>query len=213
MQYKALTTSVLGLLAAVTCVNPIQSNPIPSSLSVVKQEVSRDNNNLLLTQNSNRRVSFICREGYDKKSNQKQYTTYAWTSKGKQAMVRWVKDWHNNPEWPLQKRCEVVSSKFQEAYDNEGLKYIVNGWENNQPVICTARQIGGDCVTILMTLRPQSDDPNNKGDDPIKMTRKVVEQLNGRGTPMRHNAKGKPQQYFEIDFDKFLRLAPVEDVE
>lgn len=203
MQYKALTTSVLGVLTAVSCVNRIQSNPIPATPTVIDQEISRDNSDLLLTQN--RELSFICRPGHDQQSNQEQYTTYAWTSKGKQAVVRWVKDWNNNSTWTPQKRCEVVSSKFQEAYDNGSLKYIANGWQNNQPVICTARQTGGNCVTTLMTLRPE--------DDPIQMTKKIVEKLNGRGGVIRHSAEGQPQQYFEIDFDKFLKVAPVEDVE
>ena len=203
MKYKALITSVFGLLTAVVCVNSIQSNPIPSTISPIDQEVSGDSNHLLLAQNSNTGVSFICRQGYDKQSNQEQYTTYAWTSRGKQAVVRWVKDWHNNPEWTAKKRCEVVSSKFQEAYDNGSLKYIGNDWENNQPVICTAREKGGNCVTTLMTLRPE--------DDPIKMTRNMVNLLRGRATGViRHSATEKSKQYFEIDFDKFLEVAPVE---
>ncbi|MDJ0578703.1 COP23 domain-containing protein [Crocosphaera sp.] len=203
MLYKASAIFVLGLSITVTFTNAIQSNPVPSNISVIDQEVSGDNNNLLLAQNSNRRVEFICRQGYDKQSEQEQYTTYAWTSKGKQAVVRWVKDWHNNSEWTPQKRCEAVSSRFQEAYDNGSIKYIANGWENNQPVICTARERGGDCVTTLITLRPE--------DDPIEMTTKVVEKLNGRGGMIRHSATGQSQQYYEIDFDRFLRLAPVED--
>ncbi|MDJ0844068.1 COP23 domain-containing protein [Crocosphaera sp.] len=203
MQYKALTTSVLGLLTAVTCVNPIQSNPIPSTLALIDQEIGKNKNHLLLTQNNNPEVSFICRQGYDKQTNQEQYTTYAWTSKGKQAVVRWVKDWHKNSEWTPEKRCEVVSSKFQEAYNNGSLQYIMNGWENNQPVICTTQQKGGDCVTTLMTLRPE--------DDPIKMTRNMVNLLRGRATGViRHSATEQSQQYFEIDFDKFLEVAPVE---
>ncbi|CCQ55903.1 MAG: COP23 domain-containing protein [Crocosphaera sp.] len=115
-----------------------------------------------------------------------------------------MEDWHNNSEWTPQKRCEEVSSRFQEAYDNGSLQYIGNGWENNQPVICTAREKGDDCVTTLMTLRPK--------DDPIKMTQNMVNLLRGRATGViRHSATEKSTQYFEIDFDKFLQVAPVED--
>ena len=64
-------------------------------------------------------------------------------------------DDHSGNGFSPQKRCEEVSPRFQAAYDNGSLKYITNGMMNGQPVICTARLVGDDCETLLITLRHQ----------------------------------------------------------
>ncbi len=195
MPYKTLITSVATLLTLglVSTVSPLSANE--------KSDRNNSINTMLLTQNRDE-VKFICREGYDKQTDESQYTTYVWTPEGKRAVIRWVKAWYNNTQWTPQTRCQTVSRKFQQAYENGSLKYIANGWENNQPVVCTARQKGGDCVTTLMTLRTE--------DDPIAMARNVASSLYGRGGITRHSANGKVQQYYEIDFEKFLKVAPIE---
>ncbi|MDJ0510897.1 MAG: COP23 domain-containing protein [Crocosphaera sp.] len=200
MRYQTLITSVATLFAF-GCFSNVQPTP------------ANDNNDLSIISNTetstvtaqkNSGVNFICREGYDAQTGKEQYTTYAWTPEGKRAIIRWVKSWHNSGTWTPQTRCQTVSEKFQEAYNNGSLQYIANGWQNNQPVICTARQKGGDCVTTLMTLRTE--------DDPIVVTKDMVELLNGRGTGViRHSSSdAKLQQYYQIDFQKFLEVAPIE---
>ena len=203
MQYRFLIPSLTALLTVIGCVSQISPTPANENRQSINQK-SATTGETVLTQNRSG-VNFICREGHDNQTNQSQYTTYAWTPEGKRAIIRWVKAWGNSREWTPKTRCETVSKKFQEAYNNGSLKYIANGWENNQPVVCTARQKGGNCVTTLMTLR--------SGDDPIVVTKNVVELLNGRGTGViRHssNPNLKVQQYYEIDFEKFLEVAPIE---
>ncbi|MDJ0578704.1 COP23 domain-containing protein [Crocosphaera sp.] len=197
MQYKTVITSVATVLTAnlVTIVLPLSAREnIVNNSSI---------NRMLLTQNSDQ-GEFVCKEGYDKRTNQDQPTTYFWTPEGKRGVIRWVKAWGNSEQWTPQTRCETVSKKFQEAYKNGSLqKYITHGVENNQPVVCTAYEKGGKCVTTLMTLRPE--------DDPIEMAKKVSNGLKGRGGGIiHHSSEGKSQQYYKINFDRFLRLTPVE---
>jgi hypothetical protein len=87
---------------------------------------------------TNSPVQFICSEGYDRVSTRRYPTTYAWTQRGKIAIVRWKTE--QFPGYLPQKRCEEVSPRFQEAYENGTLSFITNGTMNRQPVICTTRQ-------------------------------------------------------------------------
>lgn len=197
MQYKTIITSVATVLTAslVTIVLPLSAREnIVNNSSI---------NRMLLTQNSDQ-GEFICKEGYDKRTNQDQPTTYFWTPEGKRGVIRWVKAWGNSEQWTPKTRCETVSKKFQEAYKNGSLqKYITHGVENNQPVVCTAYEKGGECVTTLMTLRPE--------DNPTRMAKKVANSLYGRadGPPPIHSGN-QSKQYYEIDFEKFLKLTPIE---
>jgi len=88
--------------------------------------------------------------------------------------VRWKFPWYESQQWNNQSRCEAVSSRFQEAYDNGSMAYFTYGKQNNQNVICTAYSNGGDCVTMLLTLRTE--------DDEIAMIRDLTNIMNGKGT-------------------------------
>ncbi|MGL5075398.1 MAG: COP23 domain-containing protein, partial [Waterburya sp.] len=99
-------------------------------------------------------------------------------------------------------RCEKVSPRFQEAYDNGGINFLTNGTINQQPVICTARESGGECDTLLMTLRPN--------DNPITVLTQLQEVLNGRQVGAVRHSSNVPQVYYQVDFENFLRTAPVE---
>lgn len=152
---------------------------------------------------TNDEVRFICASGFDKRSNQRLPTTYAWTQRGKIAIMRWKYPWFKNSEYTPQRRCEEVSSRFQTAYDNQTLDFITNGTENNQEVICTARQYRGACADTLLTLRPN--------DDSLEILTDLKDQLKGRGKEPIIHKSGKKQVYYEINFQKFLQTAPVEE--
>jgi len=115
-------------------------------------------------------IRFICQPGYDPPERKNIPTTYAWTPRGKIAIVRWVFPWYQSKEWNEQNRCEAVSSRFQEAYDNGSMSYFTYTEQNNQNVICTAYKEGGDCVTMLLTLRTE--------DDEIAMIRDLTDVMN-----------------------------------
>lgn len=69
-------------------------------------------------------------------------------------------------KYPPQKRCKIVSERFQNIYDKGGLKYIVptlESWVPNQeiPVVCGVKQMMSSCNNedLLFTLESK-DDPN-----------------------------------------------------
>jgi len=147
-------------------------------------------------------VQFICAEGYDQQTDSRLPTTYAWTERGKIAVIRWSTKFFGEKYTP-QKRCELVSPRFQKAYNNDTLSYLTNGTLNGKPVICTATQKNGDCANLLLTLRPQ--------DDPLSILKGLSDVLQGRQSgPVRHRSGRPSQVYYQIDMEKFLRTAPVE---
>ncbi len=161
-----------------------------STISIVSQAKASDE------------VRFICASGFDQGANKRLPTTYAWTPRGKIAVVRWKYSWFNNQNFTPQQRCQDVSSRLQNAYDKQSLGYITNGIVNGQSVICTANQKDGACDITLLTLRPQ--------DDPLEILSDLKDILRGRGTgPIQHSS-GKHQVYYQIDIQKFLQTAPVE---
>ena len=145
-------------------------------------------------------VKFICNQGYDQESDRRFPTTFAWTSKGKTAVIRWVK---NLGGYSPQDRCQDVSPRFQQAYDNGTLNLITNGKVKGESVICTAKEYGAGCETVLMTLRPEENSLRilNNLKDIFEGSRQVG--------PIKHSS-GIPQVYYQIDIEEFLRNAPVE---
>lgn len=150
-------------------------------------------------------VQFLCRSSYDQDQKKGLPTTLAWTSRGKIAVIRWVKELGGKSP---QERCEAVSPRFQEAYQKGTLSLMTNGRMNNEPVICTVKEYGGKCETLLMTLRREDEYPEK--DNSLKILNSLKETLNGRGVgPIKHRS-GVPQVYYRVDMDDFLQTAPVE---
>ncbi|WP_041740538.1 COP23 domain-containing protein [Calothrix sp. PCC 6303] len=144
-------------------------------------------------------VKFICNQSYELQSDRRFPTTFAWTSRGKTAVIRWVK---NLGGYSPQDRCQDVSSRFQQAFDNKTLNLITNGKVKGKPVICTAKEYGGACETVLMTLRPEENS--------LRILNELKDILDARQVgPIKHSS-GIPQVYYQIDIEEFLRNAPVE---
>lgn len=149
---------------------------------------------------ANSEVQFICAESFDSESGKSLPTTFAWTPRGKIAVVRWETEAFLNAGFSPEKRCNDVSPRFQEAYNNDTLGLITNGQMDSQSVICTSDRAGGDCNTLLMTLRPE--------DDSLRVLNSLRQVLNGEQVgPVKHNN----QVYFQIDIENFLETAPVEE--
>lgn len=151
---------------------------------------------------NNAQVQWICNQSYDAQTNEYLPTTFAWTDRGKIAIIRWATQDFTTAGYDPQTRCDEVSPRFQQAYENKTLGLITNGWMNNQRVICTANEPGGTCVDLLVTLRPE--------DDSLAIVNHLKEIFNGRNVgPLKHSG-GEPQVYFQMDLDYFLDTAPVE---
>ena len=152
--------------------------------------------------NANTDTEFICAESFDRDSGGSLPTTFAWTPRGKIAVIRWETEYFSASSYTPVQRCQAVSPRFQKAYENNNLGIITNGQMNNQPVICTAKEPGGVCANLLMTLRPE--------DNSLKILDQFRQIFNGEQVgPVKHNAS-TPQVYYKIDIENFLRNAPVE---
>jgi Circadian oscillating protein COP23 len=144
-------------------------------------------------------VQFTCNQSYELQSDRRFPTTFAWTSRGKVAVIRWVKDLGDHSP---QDRCKNVSPRFQQAYDNGTLNLITNSKVKGEPVICTAKEYGAACEIVLMTLRPEENS--------LRILNDLKNILDGHQVgPIKHSS-GIPQIYYQIDIEEFLRNAPVE---
>jgi len=148
------------------------------------------------------KVEFRCLQGYDLILDKQVPTTYAWTKRGKSAVVHWVRNDFEKAGYDPAKRCSEASPRFHKAYENGSFKYLTNGKMNEQPVICTAREAGGNCDTLLFTLLHK--------DDGLEILTDLEKILGGSlvQDPLRQGTKN--QVYIQVDMEKFLRTAPVE---
>lgn len=151
--------------------------------------------------NAQEKLRFICASGQE--NNRTYPTTYVLKSNqihDRKPLIYWKYDWISSRTITPLERCRSVSNRFQEAANNKSLNFITNSKVKGQPVICTARQIGGKCVTILLTLR--------ESDDPIQVLHHLKNRLRGRGGEVpRHSTNNENNQiYYEIDLEKLLQF-------
>lgn len=101
--------------------------------------------------------SFFCGK------NAGQPATIVQTSKGNFTLIKWVSNNFSESGFDAQRRCEVVSTRFQQYQQAGKLKYLTTGIINRQPVVCVAHTKGGDCARdlpnngLLFTIKPGSD--------------------------------------------------------
>lgn len=84
--------------------------------------------------------------------------------RGNVTLILWTSDYFRGSGWDNQRRCEQVSSKFQQNQTRNVLKAIVSGTYNNLPVLCAfpgdeipSQVIPCQDERVLMTLRPGDD--------------------------------------------------------
>ena len=130
------------------------------------------------------------------------YTTYAWNPTNKKAVVYWARDDFSGNGFDQETRCQEVSPRFQNAYDKGTLKFLTNGFINKQPVICTAKEVGGDCQELLITLLHQDNAEETldhlsqilRGDGGKPLTQSSGDKVYTQGDRI----------YVEVDIDGFL---------
>ncbi|NEP77658.1 MAG: hypothetical protein F6K39_05425 [Okeania sp. SIO3B3] len=118
-------------------------------------------------------------------------TTYGRTASGKRIpIISWQKPWSN--EFTPEKRCQIVSQKFQKAEEEGVLNYFTSGVASNSNVVCATRRYGGPCDMVLFTLRKE-DKPHE-----------VTEALFGAGYkasgPVIQSEDGSPRYYYDVNF-------------
>jgi len=108
-------------------------------------------------------------------------------------LIKWISNEMAASGYGTEKRCEIVSSKF-ESYRSQGtLRYITTGRENNLPVICVASVKGGPCIGTLYTLK--------KDQDPVRTLQKLFHLRRGASGPISESG-GEGRLY--ISFDELI---------
>ena len=109
-------------------------------------------------------------------------TTVARTDDGRTVpMIRWTSNAFDGAGWTPERRCQVVSQRFETFRQQGRLSFITTGFINSLPVICTTSSNGAACPNdgLLYTLKPGQDptlalkrlfDVRNKARSPLNET-------------------------------------------
>lgn len=124
--------------------------------------------------------------------------TVARTERGNKVIIRWVSTRLSGNLTP-QERCEQVSSKLQAAQDNQRLDYLVADKVNGQQVICISDKRLGNCIDILITLKPGSDSKKTLRD-----------LLDLRGLANGRAIEEGEDKRININFSMYLKRTPME---
>jgi Circadian oscillating protein COP23 len=140
---------------------------------------------------------FYCGKSFNAKKGSQVPTTIVWTPTQKIALLQWVRPMGDH--WTPEKRCRAFSDNFTTAYRNGTTRFLTNGKKNGQKVICVAKEVNGDCKSVLMTLRPE--------DNSLLFLNELKDVLNGKSTPGQiiTHSSGEAQLYYEIDLNELLK--------
>lgn len=105
-------------------------------------------------------VTFICGQIFDPASEEYIPATLAWIPQRKThiQIIGWKSEYFGISN---QKRCDIVTEKFAEAYQQGRLNYLTTGQNNGLPIICAISSEDGLCDgdSQLFTLKPHNN-PN-----------------------------------------------------
>lgn len=84
--------------------------------------------------------------------------TIAHTRRGKIALIVWESQFFAGSGYTTEKRCQMVSNRFQSFSDAKKLRFLSTGTINKQPVICISDR-SGNCIRngLLLTLEPRDN--------------------------------------------------------
>ncbi|MHC5937078.1 COP23 domain-containing protein [Nostoc sp.] len=107
------------------------------------------------------KVTFFCRQIFDKASGENIPATVAWIPErqGNIRFIGWKSEYFNKDGWTPEERCEEVTAKFQQSYDQGRLNYLSSGIVENYPIICGLANQGETCNSSnqLFTLQKDSN--------------------------------------------------------
>ncbi len=171
---------------------PLKLQALAVALSIV---IPTGFASLTMPVQAQQKTKFICSRSFVGEQNF--WTTVSITGGVKRSLIIW--DPTKFPGYPVQKRCQEVSPRFQQAYDNDTLKLLTNGQVNGRPVICAVEKYGDSCNVRnwLMTL--------HLSEDSFRLLNKLKAILDGRQQgPIKHSS-GTTQAYYQIDIESLLR--------
>lgn len=107
------------------------------------------------------KVTFFCRQIIDKASGENIPATVAWIPErqGHIRFIGWKSEYFNKSGWTPEERCQKVTAKFQESYDQGRLNYLSYGTTNGYPIICGLANQGETCNSSnqLFTIKSGSN--------------------------------------------------------
>jgi hypothetical protein len=120
-------------------------------------------------------------------------TTLVWVPnrRGNIALITWQSEYFA-PREKLQQRCEIVTEKFQKAFDRGQLKYLTTGIVNKYNVVCGVAENDDKCnaQNQLFNLKPT--------DDPAEALGKLIDASEGKESgPLREG--GGEDNYFDVE--------------
>lgn len=109
------------------------------------------------------KVTFFCQPTFDRASQERIPTTVAWVPerKGHVRFIIWKSEYFTQSGWTPEQRCQKVTQKFQEFYQQGRLNYLSLGKNNGYPIICGLTNKTETCnsnnqlFTIKSTSNPQ----------------------------------------------------------
>jgi Circadian oscillating protein COP23 len=106
-------------------------------------------------------LQFFCGKTFDSASGGQIPTTLVWQpeKEGNVALIRWKSEYFGKD---TQKRCQLVSAKFQKLWNAGQLNFITAGTVKKQPIVCGVASEGDTCSgqNQLFQLKPFADSTN-----------------------------------------------------
>lgn len=130
----------------------------------------------------------------------KVYTTYVRPQgQAKKPIIHWTQTVGGiSPK----ERCQQITPRLQEAYNQGRLDIITNGTMKGQPVVCTTKAYGGQCDMLLITAVSSNH--------AIKIAYELKDALSGRNIGPAKQSSASSPVYFQINMDEAIRNAPTE---
>ena len=151
------------------------------------------------------KARFFCNKVFDKASGEQVPTTLAWVPE-RQVHVQfigWKSEYFQKGGWTPQKRCQVVSEKFQKFHEAGILNYLITGKNKGLPVICVAKTNQETCngSNQLFTLK--------NGSNPKLVLEQLVNIAEGKSSVSILQSTGG-ETY--INVGNYLQNAPVVNI-
>jgi len=150
------------------------------------------------------KIQFYCKEVQDPTSpGQKIIATVVWVPERRAnvRLVGWKSEYFSKTGFDPVKRCDVVSPKFQKAYE-EGRLLLATGYVAGYPVVCGVATSSESCNSEnqLFSLKPH--------DYPDEILARLLDIVEGKSSDLLlQNSGGK----FLVLLEKWLKKGPVTD--
>ena len=125
-------------------------------------------------------------------------TTVQSPQHGNVHIITWSSGYFKGADYDNQRRCDIVSAKFEKFYAQGTLKYLTNGMVNRQPVICAVPNQNEVCNkdNFIYTLKSAND-----AQEKLQKLRAI---RSGASTPGTRLYETKVGEAIYVDIDKYV---------